>query len=141
MELEKTISWIQQADTLDFFQSPIVIEAEWITVHRREERCFESVVHMPFLVGPRQLHCCLEQPSWGPNFRTMPSLVSPGRRHFLPKQFAEFYSDAGWLCSNREYGLVGCATASESSEKQCRLGDDLVKNTASPRTPKQWHIW
>ena len=42
MELEKTISWIQQADTLDFFQSPIVIEAEWITVHRREERCFGS---------------------------------------------------------------------------------------------------
>ena len=46
MELEKTIVWIGQADTLDFFQSPIAIKAEWITVHRREERCFESVVHM-----------------------------------------------------------------------------------------------
>ena len=33
-----------------------------------------------------------------------------------------------------------CTTASESSEKQCRVGNDNSKNTASPRTPKQWHI-
>ena len=33
-----------------------------------------------------------------------------------------------------------CATASESSEKQCRMGDGLAKNTASPRTPTQWHV-
>ncbi len=32
------------------------------------------------------------------------------------------------------------ATASESTEKQCRVGNDVAKNTASPRTPKQWHV-
>ncbi len=31
------------------------------------------------------------------------------------------------------------ATASESSEKQWQMGNDIAKNTASPRTPKQWH--
>ena len=97
MELEKTIVWIGQADTRDFLESPFVISAEWITVHRREESFFESVVHMPFLIGPRQRHRCLEQPSWGPKSRTMPSLVSPKRRHFLPKQFAEFYPDARFV--------------------------------------------
>ena len=32
---------------------------------------------------------------------------------------------------------VGCATASESAEKQCRSSLDTAKNTASPQTPQQ----
>ena len=94
MELEKTIRWIRHADLLEFMQSETVIDSEWITVHRREESVFESVLHMPFLLGPRKLHSCLDKSSWGPQSRTMPTLVFPERHDFLPKKFARFYPDA-----------------------------------------------
>lgn len=99
MELEKAKQWIRHTDTRDFLESAAVPDSEWITIHRREDSVFESVRHVPFLIGPRKLHDCLDKPDWG---GCSPRFVFPGRHRFLPKEFSDFYPDARFLGAHYE---------------------------------------
>lgn len=103
MELEKAKQWIRHTETRDLLESAAVPDSEWITVHRREESVFESVRHMPFLIGPRKLHRCLDDTGWGAcSSLNACRFVFPGRRRFLLKEFADSYPDARFLGAHYE---------------------------------------
>ena len=130
MNLEKTKQWIRHTDTRDFLESAAVPDSEWITVHRREEGVFESVHHVPFLIGPRSLRRCLSETGWGAGSSlNAPRLVFPGRRRFLPKEFADFYPEARFLGAHYEdpkRGIiarltVGHADDTESTQVDVRI--------------------
>lgn len=83
--------WIRHLDTCDSLESAEFGGSAWFTVELSHESSFESTHYVPFLLGPRQVRECLEQPSWGQRRR---NLVLPSRRRFLAKAFTEFYRDA-----------------------------------------------
>lgn len=130
MELEKTKQWIRHTDTCDFLQSAAVPDSEWITVHRWKESVFESVRRVPFLIGPRKLCRCLDDTGWGTcSSLKAPRFVFPGRRRFLPKEFADFYPDARFLGAHYEdskRGIIARLTVEHADDTETRQVDIRV---------------
>lgn len=125
MDIEYTKRWMQHRDIRDFLESVEIPDSIFITVYRWEESIFETIRYIPFLIGPRKLQHCLDNPSWGPSSLKAPKLVLPRSNGYFVKHFRDFYPEArfsGQDCEDPKQGIIAKHTITHlHDEKKIRV--------------------